>query len=1021
MTEIVLFQLLSYLIGIASSLRTDAFLEDRRKKLAKTMKRSDSFLNQLSDSKTLRAHLRQIGAELSKFKGTTTIRKIELPLFALLADEIFQDDLADWLVKWEKDEARDAKNRLIVKMELALREGGATPQQVTEFTASYFDLVESFVNANPLIARWRQQLCLNYLAEQVPELRRLAASAAGVYSADMRAHALKRYCEIALSSWDIIDLSGLPEGDREMATERLLLRQLYIPLRINVEVSRDTEAHDDELIAMEKRRGVARPGPQTAQLGPSTHLNPNRNEVVAAAVGDRLKASRRLVILGDPGGGKTTMMRWMATAYLLRQMTDPTRTQLPDINTLPDVDLVPVMIRCRDLSAECLSGSMYNFLSQTLSKTELSPAEADIIRAVVTDRMAEGSTLFIVDGLDEITDASVRVRFCRQLEQIATAYPLAWMVVTSRIVGYRAMPYRMRSGFEHTTIADLEPDQKDDFARRWCKVTPPPETANQRAQDLIRDLHSSDRIDRMTTNPMLLTTLALVKRKVGKLPSRRVALYTEAIDVLLNWNPQVYTRIEAEEAVPQLEYVAYEMCKRGAKHLSEDDIVSLFERARRDFPNIRAMKRRSADEFLELLEARSGLLYKSGSASDGAGALYEFRHLTFQEFLAARAMADGRYPERDKSESVPSHLGRLAGDMARTNMHTGEEELEVRESWREPIRLCIPMCKDDDVDEALKNVLGPQNSDDLAPTSRARAILAALCLADEPNVGEGSANLILESLVLHIDVPDGSRLHGSALDIAVDELARSEWNETLDKKLLNRFLKFEADAGNVGGVCGRLGAARMKSQSGDPEIAFRAFPNEIENGAPDVVCRVSLTVMLLAFFERLVLPPRLVDVLFGKLARSNPEAFAAAWALIWIFGGRRGFGGRPPLDTPKDRNVKGVIARIRETSNKALLSMLIWLLSLFRTVEAVAELVAYSRTSPADVALLLPVFCDREIVRLLDEGDRIQVCHCLGEIRADDGRNVLEWLLATDTPGVQEAAKAALRSIPAPAAAGKRS
>jgi hypothetical protein len=41
---------------------------------------------------------------------------------------------------------------------------------------------------------------------------------------------------------------------------------------------------------------------------------------------------------------------------------------------------------------------------------------------------------------------------------------------------------------------------------------------------------------------MLLTTLALVKCKVGKLPNRHNKLYAEAVAVLLNWNLRHYRR-----------------------------------------------------------------------------------------------------------------------------------------------------------------------------------------------------------------------------------------------------------------------------------------------------------------------------------------------------------------------------------------------------------------------------------------------------------------------------------------------
>jgi len=61
----------------------------------------------------------------------------------------------------------------------------------------------------------------------------------------------------------------------------------------------------------------------------------------------------------------------------------------------------------------------------------------------------------------------------------------------------------------------------------------------------------------------------------------------------------------------------------------------------------------------------------------------------------------------------------------------------VSESWREALRLLVADCKDDDVDEVLLSILNPLQGEDEAKTGRPRAVLAALCLADEPNVSEG--------------------------------------------------------------------------------------------------------------------------------------------------------------------------------------------------------------------------------------------------------------------------------------------
>lgn len=253
------------------------------------------------------------------------------------------------------------------------------------------------------------------------------------------------------------------------------------------------------------------------------------------------------------------MLRWIATSYLLRYKNDSSFELVPDTETLPPEFWIPVLIRCRELGEQDLCRSFTDFLTQHLNKSSLLPSESDVMKAVILDRIAKGEVLLLIDGLDEITNPQIRMRFCQELEQTAARYPNAPIVITSRIVGYRDMPYRMGTGFEHGVISELSRQDKDLFAERWIEVTESHydgDEKKRRVQELIEALHSSDRIERLTENPMLLTTLALVKRKVGKLPNRRTKLYSEAVSVLLNWNPRLYETIEEEEAIPQLEYLA---------------------------------------------------------------------------------------------------------------------------------------------------------------------------------------------------------------------------------------------------------------------------------------------------------------------------------------------------------------------------------------------------------------------------------------------------------------------------------
>ncbi|MFP4439887.1 MAG: NACHT domain-containing protein [Chloroflexaceae bacterium] len=600
-----------------------------------------------------REEVRRACRELSRDRvGGHDLSPTEREIWLLLSHADFQTAFADWLMAGGIEEGRQLRAHLEAQMEQALRRGGATEAQIAAFKADYFAALERAIFANPLLAAWRHQRSLDYLREQIDAVRQAAEQAVGIYSPQERQAALERYLEQALRAWDIVDLSNLPEGDIHIATQRLLLRQLYMPLRVTVEVERGhaTATAFDNLEsqrAARRRReaGGSLPDNAGAAVNPQARL----------PVGERLGVAHRLVVLGDPGDGKTTLLRWMATAYLLRYQDDPAYGHLPDVATLPEARRLPLLIRCRDLREADLSRSFTDVLAQHLLKTELRPEEAAVIGAMILERIATGEVLLLVDGLDEITNPQVRVQFCQELERTAARYPDAPIIVTSRIVGYRDMPYRMGAGFEHGVIANLTHADKDLFARRWIELTDqhlPQRERDVRTDDLIKALHSSDRIERLTGNPMLLTTLALVKRKVGKLPSRRNKLYAEAVAVLLNWNPRHYETIDEAEAIPQLAYVAYEMGRRGVQRLDADDILTLFEQVRQDYPNVRAMRRRSPEEFLQLLEARSSILIKSGGSwrdeQRREEPVWEFRHLTLQEYLAARALLDRRYPGRNR-------------------------------------------------------------------------------------------------------------------------------------------------------------------------------------------------------------------------------------------------------------------------------------------------------------------------------------------------------------------------------------
>jgi hypothetical protein len=728
----------------------------------------------------------------------------------------------------------------------------------------------------------------------------------------------ERYRELVLEACDIIDLANLPEDDRHVATRQLELRRLYVALRVNVEAKVGEDLGKAELTAIEQNRTAQRAFSTTE---PSERAEAERLQRVP--VGHRLGEARRLVILGDPGAGKTTMVRWIATAYLLRLKRDQDWKDLPDVATLPDEEWLPILVRCRDLDPAALD-TLDDVLEDMLRKSELAPDEARSLHELLRSRLDDGSALLLLDGLDEIVDPQRRARFCRQVEQIHLRYPDVSIVATSRIVGYREMGSRIGRGFEHVTVAEFSGEDKDDFARRWCAVTERPERREAAAAELIHDIHSTDRIERLTGNPMLLTTMALVKRKVGKLPSRRADLYWDAVEVLLNWRREVDEPIDHYEAIPQLEFLAYAMCDQGVQQLRRDQVLDLLARMRHEYPRVHAVKSHSPEMFLRLLEGRTGILVEAGHVRyrGRPTPVYEFRHLTFQEYLAGLALVDGRFPGRDHSRSLAENVAPLGGQISPSRREELYPEAMVNENWREAIRLCVASCNDDDVDDVLAAILHPTKGEDRSITARPRAILAALCLADEPNASEGVAQSIIEALVRQTTSDDGSGGRSTALDAAAIELATSRWQVVLVNLLIESFLSQSPSTVNgPAGLCAMVGATVFQEHTSSYAEWLVEKASHLQSDDPRETLKAALFILGVAFNQRDeigVAERRVVGNTINRLfkllrAKDAKDAMGliGAYTLWWVAGANR-----KPVWRPKQPDLKRIVAAIRPGLNK---------------------------------------------------------------------------------------------------------
>ncbi|MBI1880321.1 MAG: SUMF1/EgtB/PvdO family nonheme iron enzyme [Chloroflexi bacterium] len=376
-------------------------------------------------------------------------------------------------------------------------------------------------------------------------------------------------------------------------------------------------------------------------------------------VTDALARAQRLVILGEPGAGKTISLCFIA--LMLAHGFGAARLGL-------DTPYLPLKVRLADFARaleQTPALSLDNFLLQVIAQAYAShPRLSDFLRLA----LEQGAGMILLDGLDEVGDdpvhgQSLRTRVVQRVQQFADRWCAAErpnrLVITSRLEGYWSEPLQ---DFEHVQLSPLRPpDEVREFLRRWyiaheqaydstIPLTMAEQRAEQRIAELLPPVLEWPSVRRLATNPLLLTILALIHENLGRLPNRRIRLYEICAQTLIeSWRQSqtglpsaLLAELGEETVIRIMAPLAYWL------HESRPGGTASFQEWRERLRQIlgeegyKAEAKEIADRFLHHARYQAGLLAERGLGQFG------FFHLTFEEYLAAREIARQRVDRRQE-------------------------------------------------------------------------------------------------------------------------------------------------------------------------------------------------------------------------------------------------------------------------------------------------------------------------------------------------------------------------------------
>lgn len=447
-----------------------------------------------------------------------------------------------------------------------------------------------------------------------PSRKRRAPTKASVVSSNETV--IEDYKNFLIKDCGQMTIEGV-RADMDTAQRRFDLEKLFVPLQLAAcppDIPESDPEKSEKLAAWREN-----------------HSEPS-------SFGEVFEQTKGLALLALPGGGKTLLLKRLAVAY-----ASPSRRANSE-DKLPEIQTIPILIRCREwrdyIQLPILT--LFKKLGDITGQPNLSN-----FSAAIAPKLKSGNVLLLIDGLDEIHDNAHREIFVDNLQKFLTEYPKIRVVVTSREAGFNLVAAKIAGFCTQWRVAPLNEDAIRTLSLYWHKLMAPGSIeSEQDGLELANYLYGNLSLRRLAENPLLLTMLLVVKHGAGRLPPNRVSLYGRAVEVLLDtWNIKGHEPLNIWESVPQLAYIALDLMQKGVQTATEKELLSILDRARVNVPLIARYAKDTPYDFLKRVELRSSLLLEAGHQVENGITVpfYQFRHLTFQEYLASVALAEGHY------------------------------------------------------------------------------------------------------------------------------------------------------------------------------------------------------------------------------------------------------------------------------------------------------------------------------------------------------------------------------------------
>ncbi|TDB88512.1 NACHT domain-containing protein [Actinomadura sp. KC216] len=478
----------------------------------------------------------------------------------------------------------------------------------------------------------------------------------------------RRYLASISESLDTLELFGV--RFERFTRPQTTLSVAYISLNVSDDGKRARRAASARAVPVSEWRDEDTPG--------------------AVRVESALRDKRLMLLRGEAGGGKSTLLRWLAITAARGSFCGP----LSDWN-----GCVPFLIKLRSHAGGPLPRPEEFIDDVAGNLAGLMP------RGWAHRRLASGRALLLVDGVDEVTIAQRQV-VRSWLKDIVAQFRDIRIVVTSRPAA-AGSDWLRAEGFAMAFLEQLTPADVRTLVQHWhtavreCPDLPcPPERLPSYEGRLLARLEAAPHLRTLASSPLLAAMLCALNLDREALPRNRMGLYAAALEMLLETRDTkrgIPSSLERDQKIRILQDIAWHLSTSARVELPKSMVERLVDDRLASMPQVGVPPSAVLDELLQ----RSGIL------REPVPGRIDFVHRTVQEYLTAKQAAD---------------LGDM--ELLVQNAH--------RDTWRETVVMAAGHANEPLRHELLTGILDRARAE--GKHVRVLKLLAVACLETLPSV-----------------------------------------------------------------------------------------------------------------------------------------------------------------------------------------------------------------------------------------------------------------------------------------------